>query len=170
MTEQTPDTCVLNGRLWDIVDFQGNVEVIPTNDILGISTATESSANWSGRIDHYLIFHDSLYLFKIRVFMPDNSKDHIPRKARREVITRTERLMRTDDKGIRRVFQDYRVTNLIFDDLLVYFTGTLLLNYPSCDPWDYPETAFQEEDLSYSEKAIVTLESGKVVDIEIEDI
>lgn len=170
MTAQIPDTCILYGRIWDIVDMEGNVEVIPTNQILGISTVTESTANWSGRIDHYLIFHDCLYLHKIHVNMPNEFKDLIPRRARREVITRTERMMLTDDKGTREIFQDYRITNVIFDDLLVHFTGILVLNYPHYDPWDYPQIAFQEEDMEYSEKAVVTLQSGRVVNVEIQDI
>jgi hypothetical protein len=54
MTAQIPDKCSFDGRLRDIVEYQGNVEGIPTNDILGISTTTESSSNWSGRIDQSL--------------------------------------------------------------------------------------------------------------------
>jgi len=170
LTSQIKDTCILNGRLWDIIDKIGNIDIIPTNQILGIYTITESTANWSGRIDHYIIIHNYLYLFKISVTMINELSHLIPKGTRREIITRTERIMRTDRKGTRVVFQDDMITNLIFDDIFVHFTGKLVLKYPHYDPWEYPREAFQEEDLEYSEEAIVTLQSGSVVDAKIEEI
>ena len=67
MTTQVPDTCMFDGRKWAVEKWDGNYSAIPTNEGLGIETTAESSANWSGRIDHFIVHRDKLYLLKIEV-------------------------------------------------------------------------------------------------------
>jgi hypothetical protein len=170
MTAQIPDTCLFDGRHWDIQEYNGNMNVIPSNTVLGIHTITESTANWSGRIDHYIVYHERLYLFKIHVVMPNSWKYLIPRHCRRELVIRTERMIWTDSVGTREKLQHYRIVNLIFDDLIVYFTGDLIMEYPHYDPWSYPQSAYLEDDLISSKRATLSFEFGTLVDSIIQDI
>ena len=133
------------------------------------STITESTANRSGRIDHYLVYHGQLYLFKVQVTMPEAYKDHIPRRGRRETIIRTERMTRIDSIGTREVFLDSKIVNLIFDDLIVHFDGNLVMGYPTYDPWEHPASV-DEEDSLFSKRSTLSFRSGKLVDSLIEDI
>ena len=67
MTVQRSDTCMCEGRKWIIESWDGNLAAIPSNEELGIHTVAQSSANWGGRIDHFLVHREKLYLLKIEV-------------------------------------------------------------------------------------------------------
>lgn len=171
MTDQVPNTCVFQGRRWDILDFDGNTEVIPTNKILGIYTVMESTANWAGRIDHFMIYYGKLYLFKVEVCLSNHIQNlSIPKNARREIITRTERVIKVDSRGEREALQDYKITNLIFDDEIVKFNGEIVLEYPHIDPWEYPQSAYNDNDMNYTERSTLCFANGELIDEEIECI
>lgn len=65
MTTQVPDTLQLEGRTYVILNWQGDTDCIPSSESLGFHTVSQSSENWSGRIDHYGVWGNELYLFKI---------------------------------------------------------------------------------------------------------
>lgn len=170
MTEQIPDTCMFERRLWDIEELDGNVQVIPSNSVLGISTTTQSTANWSGRIDHFLVHHNLLYLFKVSVHLSKGWAHHVPRGVRREIIIRTERTEWHDVVGTRTRFVHNKLVNFIFDDLLVHFTGTMRLVGPSIQQWELPQAGFQDEDLCHSEGMVLTFHSGEIQEARESDI
>jgi|TARA_Y100000031_G_scaffold123683_1_gene139135 hypothetical protein len=90
MTPQIPDSCVFDGRWWEVVEEQTEElqDIVPTSEMLGFKTTTQTTANWSGRINHFLVYNDSLYLHKIEVCLDKDSLDFIPKAVGKEIITR----------------------------------------------------------------------------------
>lgn len=152
MTTQIPDSCTVEGRKCEIAYWEGSTDCIPTNEQLGISTVGPSTANWSGRIDHFLVYRGKLYLFKIEVTLDPDEKLSLPDDIRREVLLRYEKMHVTDSQGQRIEEREYRFEFLIFDDLVIPFTGTLHLSCPYLDYWDLP--CFEDEEESSEEIAL----------------
>ena len=138
MTAQIPDTCVIDGQKSAIEGWSGNTDCIPSNENLGIDTISPHTANWSGRIDHFMVYNNRLYLFKIEVNLTKSCRELLPINIRREVLTRYEPMWFTDSNGSRTVVCEYHFEYLMYDDLLIPFTGELDISYPYIDEWELP--------------------------------
>lgn len=145
MTQQAPDLIQVDGREYVILNWLGDTSCIPDNETLGFETSMQSTANWSGRIDHYGVWGGELYLFKIDVTLDDPDHTPTPIEARREVLFRYEPL--TDSEG-RSIVREYRHDFFAYEDLKLPFTGRIILAR-SDDPWARPQAAPDE----YSEAA-----------------
>jgi hypothetical protein len=146
MTAQVPDKCTYDGRKWAIISWNGNYSTIPTNELLGIRTNSTSTANWSGRIDHFMVSRNRLYLLKIEVNLSDDSRLVLPKGAQREVLCRYENMLVWDEHGSREEVKEHRFEYLVFHDLPVPYTGDLHLSYPCVDYWDQPYNADEDDE------------------------
>lgn len=163
MTTQFPNSCTFDGRKWEIEDWDGPTDCIPTNDQLGFQTVSTSTANWSGRIDHFLVHHGQLYLFKVEVNLAPENKGILPFGSRREIVLRYEQMEVHGDKGMRLVENEVRYECLIFDDLIIPFTGAVYLSYPFFDPWEIP-WPIEREDEESSQKRVLIFKKGVLLD------
>lgn len=163
MTTQIPDTCIFDGRKYAIEGWEGNTDCIPSNENLNIETSSPHTANWSGRIDHFIIHQDRLYLFKIEVNLVKPCQDNLSQDVRREVLLRYEPMLVTDGKGTRIESREYRFEFLIFDDLIVPFTGELYLSYPYGDLWEQP--LISEESDEEIEQVVLSFEDGLLTNV-----
>lgn len=141
MTMQTPDVIQFDGREYVILSWKGDTDCIPNNEDLGFDTSMQSTANWSGRIDHYGVWSGELYLFKIDVTLEDPDNTPTPAEARREVLFRYEPL--TDAEG-RSIVREFRHDFFVYEDLKLPFTGRIILAR-SDDPWARPQAAPDED-------------------------
>jgi hypothetical protein len=165
MTDQISDTCTFDERTWAVESWDGNIDAIPSNEELGIETISPHTANWSGRIDHYLVVGGVLYLFKIEVTLTEAAKNTVPEGARREVAVRYEPWETTDKDGTRREIREWRFEYFIFDDLVIPFTGKLLIRGPYVDDWNLPTSAayVDEPEAHYARLKFI---KGKLVHVE----
>lgn len=163
MTTQWPDSCTIDGRKWEIEDWGGAINCIPTNNQLGFQTVSNSTANWSGRIDHFLVHRRQLYLFKVEVNLAPENKGILPFGSRREIVLRYEQAWTTNvDKGMRFVESERRYEYLIFDDLIIPFTGAIYLSYPFFDHWEIP-WPIECEDEESAQKLVLDFENGVLI-------
>lgn len=162
MTEQVPHRCRYDGRDWYVEDWSPEWPRVPTNEQLGITTVMRSTANHAGRIDHFLVFRDQLYLFKVEAEVPEGQQTLVPFGARKEVRLIYEPLESHSAEGLRMIHREHRSDLLIFDDLEIDFTGTLTLLHPLGDPWDYP-WPLREAELEPTHRAILEFEHGRLV-------
>jgi hypothetical protein len=146
MTDQVPDTCTFDGRKWAVEHWDGDDSVIPTNKQLGITTVMVSTANYSGRIDHFVICRDKLYLLKVEVNLAQPRRNFLPKGAQREVLTRFENMRVFDKNGERNEIREYRFEYFVFHNLPVRYTGDMYLIYPCIDIWEQPYDADDGED------------------------
>lgn len=163
MTMQIPDGCTFDGRKWAITGWYGDTAAIPTNEQLGINTVSPHTANWSGRIDHFVIRRNKLYLLKVEVNLAEESRHLLPRGAQREVLCRYETVRVFDKNGEREATREHRFEFLVFHDLPVPYTGELSMSYPNTDYWDQPYEADDDED-DESTEMILTFEDGVMID------
>jgi hypothetical protein len=119
---------------------------------LGFETISASTANWAGRIDHFLVFKDQLFLFKIEASLRPEDKDISPPDARRETRLIYELMTSYEGSEEKEIIRVHQYQYFISDDLRINFTGELELSYPVGDPWDYP-WPLSEEDLDPTEMA-----------------
>jgi len=165
MTTQIPDSCTFDGRKWEIVDLEGASDCVPSNESLGIVTCSPGTNNWSGRIDHFMVHRDQLYLFKVEVCLDLSNKGILPFGARREVIRRYPVYEHHNDQGLRLVEHVIESERLVFDDLKISFTGRMYLAYPYADEWEllWP---IDETDLDPIWEAVLTFDDGRLVDVD----
>lgn len=159
MTAQLPDSCTFDGRKWVIEHWDGPETCVPTNELLGVNTVSPSTANWSGRIDHFLVHHGRLYLFKIEVTLAPGSEDILPQGARRETVVRHEQLTVCDKQGTRQEVRPRRSDYFVYDNLFIPFTGHLHLSYPFFDYWEVP-WPLQDEDEETLEEIVLEFQDG----------
>lgn len=159
MTAQIPDSLTMDGRKWVIEEWDGNVDCIPPNESLGFQTVSAATNNWSGRINHFLVHHDRLMLFKVEVTLHPDNKGVLPFGARREIVRRYDQLEQWGDDGMKMVEQLRETEYLVFDDVAVPFTGKLFLTYPYLDYWEVP-WPIADEDEETQRKAEATFENG----------
>lgn len=164
MTTQIPDTCSFDGRKWTIESWDGSTKCVPTNSQLGFTTMSPSTANWSGRIDHFLVHKGVLYLFKVEVTLPDGDKGLLPFGSRREIVLRYDQMMSTSDQGMQMRQCEHRYEYLVFDDLIVPFTGKLQVSYPYFDPWELP-WPLAEDELDVTETMVLHFRQGVLLEI-----
>lgn len=164
MTEQIPDTCTFDGRQWTIEEWLGPTECVPPNESLGIRTTMDTTANWSGRIDHFLVWRGRLYLFKVEVNLVEEDKDLVPPGARKEVNTRYQVMEHHGSNGL--YFHNNVIEQVFFvyDDIEVDFTGELLLSYPVWDPWNLPWPV-EGDELDPDLHAVLRFEDGLLEEI-----
>lgn len=169
MTEQIPDTCTFEGKQWVIDRWDGPYDCIPSSKSLGFETISPSTANWGGRIDHFLVFKNQLFLFKLEVTLRPEDNDKTPPGARRE--TRLIYVPRTayEGDGEKQIIRFHEYHYFIFDDLKINFSGELELSYPIGDPWDYP-WPLSEKDLEPTETANLSFQDGRLIESEIWNI
>lgn len=142
MTAQVPDTLQFEGRNYVILGWQGDADCIPTSESLGFHTATQSTANWSGRVDHYGVWGNELYLFKVEATLEAPSDTPTPPNARREVLLRYEQFY--DFEGRPTELREYRHDFFIYEDLKLPFTGRIIAVADE-NLWAKPEAAPDEE-------------------------
>ncbi|MBP9947829.1 MAG: hypothetical protein KBH14_15590 [Vicinamibacteria bacterium] len=158
MTNQIPDTCVFEGRRFVVTGMEGNWGVVPSNQAFGIETVTESTANWSGRINHFVVHQGRLFLFKVEVNLAEGSRNVLPPGARREIVYRYELTEVYESGTSRKEIQESRVENLVFDNLPLAFDGVLhLLSHP--DRWARPTAGIWDEP---EERVALTFENGRL--------
>ncbi len=167
MTEQIQDTCTFDGKQWTIESWDGTYDCIPSSKSLGFKTVSPSTANWAGRVDHFLVFKGQLFLFKIEVTLSPEDKDITPVGARRETRLFHEPWTVCDAKGERDIVKIHEYQYFIYDDLKMDFTGELELSYPVGDPWDYPWSSLDVEDIEPTESATLYFEKGRLIDTEV---
>jgi hypothetical protein len=161
MTAQIPDTCMFDGRKWAIDEWGGDPSTVPSNERLGIETVSPHTANWSGRIDHFTVYKDRLFLLRIEVNLPEDGHDFLPAGARREVVSRYESWVICDKNGERNEIHEDRIEYFVFSDLPVPFTGELYLSYPYVDDWDHPW--LDEDEDENTTEMILTFDEGILV-------
>jgi len=167
MTEQIQDTCTFDGKQWNLESWDGSYDCIPSSESLGFKTVSPSTANWAGRVDHFLIFKEQLFLFKIEATLSEDDKDVTPVGARKEVRLIYEPLTEYTENGEKEIIRIHECIYFIFDDLKIGFTGELELSYPLGDIWDYPWSSLNEEDLEPTESATLYFEKGQLIDVDI---
>lgn len=151
MTTQDPDSCTIDGRKWVIEDWNGPRDCVPTNEQLGVRTISPSTANWSGRIDHFLVHRRQLYLFKTEVTLAPENKGVLPFGSRREVVLRYDQVEAHDRRGMHMAERKRRYEYLVFDDLLIPFSGRLRLSFPFFDYWEVPWPIDEKDDQTTEE-------------------
>lgn len=139
MTDQSRDICIFDGRQWVVEDPGELALCVPTNKQLGFSTIMDSTANWSGRIDHFLVHNYQLYLFKVEVSLPEDQRDLVPPGARRETRYIYEPIENHSSSGMTMEERIHESRYFVYDDLKIDYSGELLLLYPIGDMWEYPE-------------------------------
>lgn len=161
MTTQFPDTCVFEGQKWAVEQWLGETDCVPDNELLGIETVSPSTANWSGRIDHFMVYQGQLYLFKLEVNLAESCQDALPEGARRETLLRYEPWGDLDGTNVQ--MREFRFDYLVFDNLPIPFTGRLVLSGPYLDDWEHPIPDVEVEE----DEEQVTLEfaEGRLIDV-----
>ena len=159
MTEQNPDSCTFDGRRWCIDEWDGPSDCIPSNEMLRLRTVSPNTANWRGRIDHFLVHRDALYLFKIEATLSLVDMPHLPEGGRREVVKRHVPFELTDADGTRKETRIERYDFFIFDNLVIPFSGKLHLSYPYFDYWDIP-WPITDSDEMVTEKITLVFDCG----------
>lgn len=155
MTTQAPDSCTFDGRKWVIEHWEGPQDCVPTNEQLGFRTISTSTANWSGRIDHFLIHRGRLFLFKVEVTLDPADTGVLPFGARRAIVLRYEHWEVHDDRGMRMEEREHRTEYLVFDDLPISFTGALHISYPWFDHWELPWPISEQDEETTEQRTLV---------------
>ena len=163
MTQQVPDSCFFDGKQWNIDEWRGSFDGIPSSEAMGLKTIYTSTANYSGRIDHYLVFKNQLYLFKIEAELANEDSNFCPIGARREVRTIYEPIEINDKNGKRIEERVHIHRYFIFDDIKIELTGELTLSHPIGDPWDYP-WPISEDDLLPTESVQLKFKKGQMIE------
>lgn len=142
MTKQVPDSLQFEGRNYAILGWEGDVECIPSSESLGISTVTDSTASWNGRIDHYGVWGNELYLFKIEATLVKPTETSAPPNSRREVLLRYEQFY--DFEGRPTQLREHRHDYFIYEDLKLSLTGRIIVVADE-NSWAKPEAAPDQE-------------------------
>ena len=159
---QIPDSCTFNGRRWAIDDWQGDHGCVPSNEDLGIETASPATNNWAGRVDHFVVVLGRLYLFKVAVNLaPDFDRARLGGR-RREVLVRYEPMERFDNTGRHAILKEWRFESLVLDECRIRFTGTLRLSHPYDDPWESPTA--DDADEANAETTMLEFENGDLIE------
>jgi hypothetical protein len=168
MTDQIPDLMTYDGRQWLIVGWRHAAPRLPTNAELGIRTISRSTANWSGRIDVFQVFRSRLYLHKVEAEIPEEDRCLVPRGARKEIRIVYEPVRHCGPDGVRTILQESRSDLFVYDDMLIHFTGSVILEHPIGDPWEIPSSLEPELDPIY--RARLEFEAGRLVGSVVEEI
>ena len=159
MTAQIPDSLTIDGRKWEIELWSKTPDCIPPNQSLGFETVSPSTNNWSGRINHFLVHHDKLLLFKVEVTLHPDNKGILPFGARRELVTRYEQLEHWGKEGMKMIERAREHEYLVYEDLAIPFSGTITISYPYFDYWEVP-WPIQDEDEETTMRAALTFNEG----------
>lgn len=162
MTTQIADSVTVDGRRWEIDEWDGGRDCIPPNESLGFRTVSAATNNWRGRVDHFLIWHGRLLLFKIEVTLHPEDKGILPFGARREIVKRYDQLEHWGNEGMKMIERLREYEYLVFDDLEIALSGTLKLSYPYFDYWEvpWPIPTNEEEPQRWAE---AVFEKGRLV-------
>lgn len=160
MTMQVPDTCMFDGRKWAVEHWHGDLSMIPLNTQLGINTVMDSTANWSGRVDHFIVHRGRLYLLKVEVNLAEDCRDKLPNGANREVVFRYEKMWTSD---MQEVINEYRFEYFVFHDLFIPYTGDLSLSYPCIDFWEQPDD--DNDDSDDRKEMSLSFEDGVLIEV-----
>lgn len=163
MTTQIPDSLTFDGRKWAIEEWGGDHDCVPSNESMGFRTISPATNNWAGRIDHFLIWHDRMLLFKVEVTLDPDDKSILPVVARREILRRYDQLESWGEEGMKMVQRLREYEYLVFDDVKVGFSGALDLSWPYFDYWEVP-WPIADEDERMLRRAKAVFENGLLVD------
>jgi hypothetical protein len=171
MTTQVADTCFFDGRRWMIEEYGGLDKIVPRSQELGFQTVSRSTANWSGRIDHFIVHNRFLYLHKIEVNLHPDDENYVPENAGKEIVWRYEPATRWDSNGCHKHWFTHKFVFFVFGggNLRLKYTGNLGLLYPYVDLWEIPATDEGDAE-DYSKHAVLSFEDGELVDHYIEEI
>lgn len=169
MTVQIPNSLTVDGRRWAIDEWEGERECIPPNESLGFRTVSAATNNWAGRIDHFLVWHGRLLLFKVEVTLHPDDKGVLPFGSRREVVRRYGQLEHWDSDGMKMIEQLREYEYLVFGDLNIAFTGRLQLSYPYFDDWEVP-WPISEGDEEPERRSEAVFEDGRLVEWQEDDV
>lgn len=173
MTEQIADTISFDGRQWMICEEVGELQSIAPSDAqLGIRPVSTSTANWSGRTDHYIVFCNQLFLHKVEVQQALDDWKYLPPGACREERTIYPQWESHDGSGMRIVERPEKAFFYVFDDLFIPFSGTVTGVWPFWNWWDFPmagEYDF-EKVLSPKQEHFLEFEDGELISSEIRQI
>lgn len=159
---QIADSCTFDGRRWAIEDWQGYHSCAPSNEDLGIETASPATNNWAGRVDHFALVRGWLYLFKVEVSLASDFDRARLGGRRRELLIRYEPMERFDNTGRHTIVREWRFENLVLDDCRIRFTGSLRLSHPYGDSWESPTSGDSDE--ANSETATLEFENGELIE------
>lgn len=160
MTAQIPDLLTFNDRQYVVLAWNGNTDCIPTSQDLGFEPVTQSTANWSGRIDHFGVWGDQLYLFKLDVTLDAPETYPTPANARREILYRYEQLYNLEGRPTE--LKEYRHDFFVYENLKIPFTGTVTVSSPGGESWDRPQAAPEEPD---GAPFVIEFVDGRVTDV-----
>lgn len=161
MTTQIPDKIRFKNCNYIVLCWEGSRDCIPSNEELGIAAASLASDNFSGRIDHYGIWGDELYLFKVEVTLENPDDTPTPPNARREILKRYEQFVDYDGNPTR--LQEHRYDFFVYEELVLPFSGRIIVE-ESENSWDVPMRA-QEEDEKEPMSLELEFQAGKLIDI-----
>ena len=173
MTEQVPDTITVDGRLWMITDQDDSLRsIVPSDKELGIRPISTSTANWRGRVDHYIVFCERLFLHKVEVDKMVDQWKYLPPGARREERTIFPQWESHDGDGMRIVERSERSFFYVYDDLLMPFSGAITAVWPYWNWWDFPMAGQYdiEELLAPEQEIFLEFLDGTVIDIEVRNL
>lgn len=160
MTYQIPDSLKINGREYTILAWDSDRGCIPTNEELGIRTVSHSTANHSGRIDHFGVWGDQLYLFKIDATLEDPTNTPLPKDARKEILFRYEQFHTTESPEP--IWREYRHDFFCYEDLIIDYTGAIAIQALEDEGWEKP---FNAPENPYEPAILLEFEEGMLVDI-----
>jgi hypothetical protein len=161
MTDKIADTLNLEGKTYEIVNWHGNTECIPSSEKLGFKTVSRSTANYHGRVDHFGVWGDKFYLFKVEVSLDDPENTPLPENARREKLFRYEQMYYFD--GTLATCREYRYDYFVYEDLTVPYSGWISIKNVIDEGWNKPEFAPEQVE---EDRILLTFENGILIDYE----
>lgn len=161
MTVQIADNLRFKGCSYCILKWEGNTDCLPTSEALGFTTITASTNNMSGRVDHYGVWGDELYLFKIEVILENPDDTPTPPNARREILKRYEQFVDYDGNPTR--LKEHRYDFFIYEELVLPFSGRIIVE-ESENSWEVPMRA-QEEDEKVAMSLGLEFQDGRLIDV-----
>lgn len=128
MTEQAPDVLRIDDQEWAIREWNGPRDGIPASEALGFATKMHGTANYSGRIDTFVVDEGRLRLHMINAHLTAEHTDFMPADGAREDVTRRSwsRVLK-GDTWEREEWTSKR-TLLYFSALWIPFTGRIALS------------------------------------------
>ena len=124
MTAQKMSTLRYEDQDWSVCEISGNPDSIPSSTQLGFETEMKSTANHSGRIDHYLVQDGKLLLWKIEVNLTNEHRAFVPDNGGRETLI-SEYWCQTLG-GASELYKSAEVC-LVYNELRIPLTGRIVL-------------------------------------------
>jgi hypothetical protein len=169
MTAQIMDKIRIDDQDWALCEWIGE-NVVPSSESLGFATEMESTANYSGRVDHFVVDEGRLRLSHVDAHLAEASRDFVPKDGGREDIKRTywahlvtdvTDLLRGGGGKIKRELSTSTRVVLYFEELWVPFTGRVI-GGRALD-WDKYQHMGTQAASSFRSRLVLELEQGKLL-------